>query len=56
MSGLNEHLTQVQDIVTRVNDFRAPEASDFQAFSRSVVEDLGVIASAVRELLTRADM
>jgi hypothetical protein len=54
MSELNEHLDQVQDIAARARDFQANEASDPRAFSRAVVQDLGVLAAAVAELIKRA--
>lgn len=53
MYELNEHLARVQDIVTRTRNFQFNEASDPKAFSQSVVEDLGVLAEAVSELLKR---
>jgi len=53
---LNEHLARVQEIATRARDFQANEASDPKAFSKSVVEDLGVLADAVSELIKRADI
>lgn len=54
MSQLDEHLARMKDIETRARDFRANEASDPKAFSRSVVEDLGALAAAVGELIRRA--
>lgn len=53
---LNEHLARVQDIVTRTSNFQFNEASDPKEFSQSVVEDLGVLAEAVSELLKRTEI
>lgn len=55
MSELNEHLSRVQDIATRTRAFRANEASDPKAFFKTVVEDLGVLAEAVSELIRRSE-
>jgi hypothetical protein len=52
---LKEHLARLQDIVARTRDFQINEASDPKAFSQSVVEDLGVLADAVSELIKRAE-
>ncbi|WP_157803030.1 hypothetical protein [Compostimonas suwonensis] len=54
MSDLNEHLARVQDVVARARDFRSDEGSNPKEFSRTVVEDLAVLADAVTELIKRA--
>lgn len=56
MSELNEHLARVEDIATRARDFQTDEGSDPKAFSRTLVQDLGALADAVRELIKRAQM
>lgn len=53
MSELNEHLARVAEIAARARDFQANEGSDPKAFSKTVVQDLGVIADAVSELIKR---
>ncbi|GAB3633479.1 hypothetical protein GCM10027421_28320 [Microbacterium shaanxiense] len=55
MSELHVHLDRVQDIVTRASAFRDKEASDPEAFSKTVVEDLGVLAAAIAELIRRSE-
>lgn len=55
MRELDEHLARVQDIASRTRDFRMDEASDPKAFSKSVVDDLGVLAEAIAELIKRAE-
>jgi hypothetical protein len=51
---LSESLARVEEIASRARDFQVNEASDPKAFSKSVVEDLGVLADAVSELIKRA--
>lgn len=53
MSELNEHLARVAEIAARARDFQANEGPDPKAFSKTVVQDLGVIADAVSELIKR---
>lgn len=55
MSELHEHLERVQDIARRASAVRDKEASDPKAFSKTVVEDLGVLAAAIAELIKRAE-
>lgn len=54
MIELKDHLARVEDVAARARDFQANEASDPKAFSRAVVEDLGVLAKAVAELIKRS--
>lgn len=55
MSELHEHLGRVQDIVARARAFGDKEASDPEAFSKTVVEDLGALAAAIAELIKLAE-
>lgn len=55
MSGLESYLVKVQDIAARASDFQAKEGSDPQAFSKTVVADLAVLAEAVSELIKRVE-
>lgn len=55
MRELHDHLDRVQDIAARASAFKDKEASNPKEFSKSVVEDLGVLAEAIAELIKRAE-
>ncbi|MBH0084344.1 hypothetical protein [Salinibacterium sp. SWN167] len=56
MSELDEHLARMSDISSRANSFKVNEASDPKAFSKTVVEDLGMLADAIGALIKRSQV